>query len=112
MSERTPGQAAYEARLASVSERFGEAAEDIADPWNRLPDALRVEWDAAAQAALDAYGILTAVKAADGDTIVIAFSRPLDARTAHEIRERWTAGAPGVTLAIVDNVAAIKGRQP
>ena len=99
MSERAPDQAAYEAL-------------GLLQPWDGLTDANREVWKAAAQAALDAYGVLAAVKAADGDIIVIAFSRPLDARTAHEIRERWAARAPGVTLAIVDNVAAIEAIKP
>jgi len=96
VSERTPGQAAREAHQHAIL----DGADDT------------TAWEIGAKAALDAYGVLAAVKAADGDTIVIAFSRPLDERTAHEIRERWSAGAPGVTLAIVDNIAAIKGRQP
>jgi len=102
---QTPGQAMWE-HLAAAG------LFPMAQHWQHKPQAVRDEYEAAAQAALDAYGVLAAVKAADGDTIVIAFSRPLDQRTASEIRERWAAHAPGVTLAIVDNVAAIKGRQP
>jgi len=103
VSEQTPGQAVYEAYWEDVGTPV---------PWPELNEAERTPWRAAAQAALDAYGVLAAVKAADGDTIVIAFSRPLDARTAHEVRERWAAGAPGVTLAIVDDVAAIEAIKP
>ena len=114
MSGKTSGQAAYEAYYGAVAMLPGI----LLPAWGELIDAEHLTWEAVAAAGaagahertaeLVSDGILTAVKAASGDTIVIAFNHPVSARRAREVRECWAVYAPGTTIVLVDDVADIE----
>jgi hypothetical protein len=117
MSGKTPGQAAYEGYRAFSRGKSLISGQPIPE-WDVLEDDLTAAWEAAATAGaagahertaeLVSDGILTAVKAASGDTIVIAFNHPVSARRAREVRECWAVYAPGTTIVLVDDVADIE----
>jgi hypothetical protein len=103
-AEMTPGQAAYERWHANLRREFPGIAPVL---WGELGGKARAGWGDVAGDAIDAR-VASIVRAAGGDTVIVAFKDPVGEHEAEEMLDRWREYGPDdSSLIIVESAAGI-----